>query len=80
MPKKITCSFVEGKHPDRNRAAVDALVKQLLAPANNQFPGDSPKAQHSFLRTCFIAWTLSRCRNGSYITCPVQSLSQLAIR
>ena len=36
---------VEGNHPDRNRAAVDALVKQLLAPANNQFPGDSPNAQ-----------------------------------
>lgn len=36
---------VEGDRPDRNRAAVDALVKQFLTPANNPFPGDAPVAQ-----------------------------------
>lgn len=36
----------EGKQPERNRAAVDAFVKELLAPANNPNAADSPQAQH----------------------------------
>lgn len=36
---------VESDRPDRNRAAVDALARQLVAPANNPAPADSPRAQ-----------------------------------
>jgi len=36
---------VEGENPDRNRAAVDALVTGLLAPANNPHKADAKDAQ-----------------------------------
>ena len=36
---------VEGDQPAQNKAAVDALVKALLAPENNPSPADSPTAQ-----------------------------------
>jgi hypothetical protein len=44
---------VESDHPDRNRAVIDALVKQLQAPANNPFPGDSINAQQFVPRDVF---------------------------
>ncbi|MGD0652357.1 MAG: MMPL family transporter, partial [Verrucomicrobiia bacterium] len=44
---------VESDRPERNRAAVDALVKQLLTPANNPFPGDSPNAQQFITEDVF---------------------------
>ena len=36
---------VESDHPERNRAAVDALARQLLAAGNNPATEDSPDAQ-----------------------------------
>ena len=36
---------IEGHHPERNRAAVDALVRHFLSPANNPWDDDSPDAQ-----------------------------------
>src|ERR1035441_3917629 len=37
--------LVEGDHPDRNKAAIDALVQGLLSPQNNPRSGDDPHAQ-----------------------------------
>jgi hypothetical protein len=37
--------LVEGGHPDRNKAAIDALVQRLLSPRNNPHSGDDPGAQ-----------------------------------
>lgn len=37
--------LVEGKKPARNREAIDAVVKALLAPANNPNPRDAQTAQ-----------------------------------
>ena len=37
--------LVEGDHPDRNKAAIDALVQVLLSPQNNPHSGDDPNAQ-----------------------------------
>src|SRR5271167_1440808 len=34
--------LVEGDHPERNKAAIDALVQSLLSPQNNPRPGDDP--------------------------------------
>ena len=37
--------LVEGEKPERNKAAVDALVQGLLSPKNNPHAGDDPGAQ-----------------------------------
>ena len=37
--------LVEGEKPERNKAAVDALVQGLLSPQNNPQAGDDPGAQ-----------------------------------
>src|SRR5580698_2909470 len=37
--------LVEGDHPDRNKAAIDTLVKGFLSPQNNPRSGDDPNAQ-----------------------------------
>jgi hypothetical protein len=37
--------LVEGDKPERNKAAIDALVQGLLSPKNNPGPGDHPGAQ-----------------------------------
>jgi hypothetical protein len=38
--------LVEGDQPERNKAAIDALVKGFLSPQNNPHSGDEPAAQH----------------------------------
>jgi uncharacterized protein len=37
--------LVEGDHPDRNKAAIDALVHGFLSPQNNPHSDDDPNAQ-----------------------------------
>jgi uncharacterized protein len=37
--------LVEGDHPDRNKAAIDTLVHDLLSPQNNPHPDDDLTAQ-----------------------------------
>ena len=44
---------VEGDKPERNRAAVDALVKKLLAPDGSPGHGDSPLAQQFIAEDVF---------------------------
>lgn len=69
---------VESGRPDRNRAAVDALARQLVAPANNPSPADSPQAQQFTTADVFHRVNYEALEPWFLYYLPVADLTQIA--